>query len=105
MPRLLITLLMMLLLTSCAAQTAMTPYDRAVADGYLVPPCPKQVLGEPPKSCQPPPFRPSMNLGQAVTDLATIPLRLPEAMISSYPAGRVTCRTSTYKDQVTATCR
>lgn len=104
MKHVMLTILCAVFLAGCAASTALTPYDHAVADGYIVQ-CPKQVPGEPWKSCQPPPFRPSMNLGQVVTDLATIPLRLPEAMIDSYPSGRrVYCRSYTYRDEYHTTC-
>jgi hypothetical protein len=104
MPQLLIILLMMMLLASCAAQTAMSPTDRAIAAGYQLPTCPTMNAAHGWTPCPYQPFRPSMNLGQALTDLATIPFRLPAAMIESYPSGRVTCRTSTYKDQYRTTC-
>ncbi len=104
MTQVLITLLCAALLISCAAQTAMSPTDRAIAAGYQLPPCPTMNAAHGWTPCPYQPFRPSMNLGQVLTDLATIPFRLPAAMIESYPSGRVTCRTSTYKDQYRTTC-
>lgn len=106
MSRLLITLLCAVLLASCAAQGPMSYEDRAIAAGYQLPTCPTMNAANGWKACPYQAFRPSANLGQAVTDLATIPFRLPMAMIEHYPTtGQVTCTTSTYKDQVTATCR
>jgi hypothetical protein len=96
---------MCLVLSSCAAQTSMTASHQPCTDSPIVQPCPTMNAADGWKACPYVPFCPRMNLGKAVTDLATIPLRLPDAMISNYPSGgRVYCRSWTYKDQLRTTC-